>query len=457
MKVLEDENTKQQPVQKRSLFTGVAACVAIAIPAILFYTVLFRGDADIPCYECYGGLDFLNRLKQLPDFSHKLAFLLSSQFFEYKLLFAEALAWLQMDVSGQVHFTILSAVSNSFVLFLAILLWKMFLPNQKDLSLRLALFVPIPWLLFQLEYYELLNRGGAGLQHITSTAFAFATIHLLYRRTRLAFIAAAVFAVLAVFSSGTGFLLLPIGTIILISGRNYKRILTWFLVFALSMTVYFFNYNVMSSQASPDHSVVSALLRLRPIYIVSFIGSAAGVPFPPVSFALGISLLAFFSWMALRGYPSKNPEVTCCVLFVFLTAAGAAAIRSDLGLEQSVASRYTMFSILLVILAWFAVAEEFVQHRPVTLPNNGVYLGTVAFAVIFSLSMDAIGIQMIYFWRNLTLEGMYKFEHPISPGSTDGPGIEKWNYGVQGKAFNPHARAILIESMKLGVYEPPKY
>ena len=39
----------------------------------------------------------------------------------------------------------------------AILLWKMFLANTKNLAARLAFFIPVSWLLFQLQYVETLG------------------------------------------------------------------------------------------------------------------------------------------------------------------------------------------------------------------------------------------------------------------------------------------------------------
>jgi hypothetical protein len=450
------QRESKQPAVRSASQTGVAICAfLVAFPALLFYTILLRVAVNIPVLDNYGGLDFMNRLVMLKGFTAKLSFVFTAQFNEYKLVFANCICWLQYGISGHTDFKVLSAISNGFVLLLAALLWKMFLPGCKDLGARLALFIPVSWLLFQLQYFEMLNWGGAGLQHITSLAFAFATIYLLFRKTRKDFCGALALFLLTVSSSPNGFLLLPIGLLILAPGRHYVRMATWLIASAGMIAVYSYHYNLHSSQASPDRSVLSALLQMRPIYVISFMGSAAGMPFHAASFVLGIALCLFFLWMARRGYARKNPLVSCCVLFLLLTAVGVAGIRSDLGLEGSVSSRYTLFSVLLLIFAWFAIVEEFVQHERVSLLENRTYLSATAVAVLFCLCMDLLGFMVMRNVDGKIVEGMALFEHPNPPNSTEGPVIPLIQGDRTAAATNLKSRAILIESIKLGVYRPP--
>ena len=451
------EKSAPRPERRSQSYFGLAiAGLFVVLPAVLFYTILFRTSLDLPFLDGYDGLDFMNRLTQLKGLYPKAQFVLAAQHGEYKVVFAEILTWLQYSIMGHINFNVMSALSNSFVLIIALVLWKMFLPGHKDLNLRLALFIPASWLLFQLEYFEILNWGGSGLQHIPSTAFAFAAIYFLFQQTRIAFYGALLCFILAVASSGNGFFLFPIGLVALAPNRSYLRMVGWCIACAGCIAVYSYHYNVMSSQASPDHSIFSALLGLRPIFIISFIGSAASVPFPPASFVLGTSLCIFFFWMARRGYVRRNPAVSCCVLFLLLTAIGVAGIRSDLGLAGSTPSRYTLFSILFVIFAWFAIAEEFLQHSRVSLLNNTAYHGAVAVAVLFCLFMDSLNSIFIRNWDAKLIEGMTSFEHPNPPDSTIGPVIRLWKGDIDRDAFNAKARIILFESIRLGVYRPPQ-
>jgi hypothetical protein len=457
MNLVAQQTIPQPEVRPRSRIGLAVAALFVVFPAVPFYIVLFRTALDIPFCDDYGGIEWVIHLEGLSGSAAKLSFLFESQVNEYKLVFAEAVVWLQVALMGHIDFKLLSAVSNAFVLLIALLLWKMFLPARKDLGLRLALFIPVTWLLFQFEYQELLNWGGVGLQHLPSLLFAFAAIYLLFGKTRRAFWGALAFHVLAVAASTNGFLLLPIGLLVLVPGRRYARIALWLATSAGCVVVYSYHYNVMSSKSSQDHSVISALLHMRPLYAISFIGSAAGPAFHVVSFVLGTLLCIFFFWMARRGYIRRSPAVSCCVLFLLLTAIGVAGIRSDMGLIQSVSSRYTIYSALFLIFAWFAIVEEFLQHSRVPLLDNGMYLGAVAASVFFCILMDATGYIQMKNWDERVVEGMVEFEHPNPPGSTKGPVISLWKGDDDRERSNPSARAALIESIKLGVYRPPKY
>ena len=456
MRLVAQQAEARTALRPRSHTRVAVAALFVAFPAILFYTILFRTALDLPFYDNYGGLDFMNHLIQIDGFSAKVSFLLGTQFNEYKLVFAEVLTWLQYDLLGRIDFKVMGAISNGFVLLLALLLWKMFLPTHKDQGSRLALFIPVSWLLFQLQYYDILNLGGAGLQHIPSTVFAFGAIYFLFMKTRKAFCGALACYVLAIASSANGFLLLPIALLALIPTRRYARIVAWLIASAACIAVYTNHYSVMSSKSSPDHSIISSLLRLRPAFVIGFIGSAASIPFQSASFVLGISLCVFFIWMARRGYVRRNPAVSCCVLFLLLTAIGVAGIRSDLGLMGSTPSRYTMFSALFLIFAWFMIAEDFLQYSRVSLLNNRGYLGGTAVAVLFCLSMDAVGTVVINYQNSQLIQGMTTFEHPNPLDPTEGPDMPSWKGHPELEAFNPKARAILFESMRLGVYQPPK-
>ena len=141
----------------------------VAFPPIFFYTVLFRKSLNIPIYDDYDALlNFLNQWTQVNGISARVSFFLASQHGEMKLFFLHGVACLQLYLLGRIDFRILSAIGNVFVLFLAILLWKMFVPNCKNFATRLAYFVPVSWLLFQLQYWENLDFATPGFSILWS-------------------------------------------------------------------------------------------------------------------------------------------------------------------------------------------------------------------------------------------------------------------------------------------------
>lgn len=454
------EPMKETESPKSSGARGIAIpALFVAIPPILFYTVLFRKSLNIPIYDDYDALlNFLNRWTQINGISARVSFFLGSQHGEMKLFFLHAVACLQLYLWGHIDFRILSAVGNGFVLFLAILLWKMFLPNCKDFASRLAYFVPVSWLLFQLQYWENLDFATPGLQHIVVLPFTFTAIYLLVRgRGPWAFCGALAFLILAVSSDGNGLLLIPFGLVILAIGRQYKRIAAWLVVSAGCIAAYAYHYNVNSSQTGPHRSIVSAFHPLAPAYVLSFIGSAAGFPFEAGSFVLGALLCVFFFYLARRGYMRRNPLVSYCVLFMLITAVGVAGIRSDFGISQAVSPRYAIYSALLLIFAWFAIVEEFLQHRPASLFDNDIFLCAMLAAVLFSLVVNLGGWIQTDRRELALIQAMTAYEHPASGASETGPSPPLVNgpSDPMTVAFNTRVRPILEESIRLGVYRLP--
>jgi hypothetical protein len=432
----------------------------VLFPPVLFCTLLFRDVSNIPFYDdYYAFLDFLNQLIPLHGVAAKLSCFLASQHNEYKLFLLHGLAWLQFATFGHIDFRIDSSIGNGFILLLGILLWKTFLPNQKDLTTRLTLFIPVSWLLFQFQNWENLNWAASGLQHLAVLPFSLGAIYLLLRGGRIAFIVASFSLVLAIGSDGNGFIMVPIGVTILALARHYRRVAAWLLVSAACVAAYAYGYTVRPPQVGLAIPVVAHPRLLAPLYALAFVGSAASFPFLACSFLLGSLLIVFFMLLARRGYIRKTPFVSWSVLFLLLTAAGVAALRSRYGVEQAVVSRYTIYSALLLIFAWFIIAEEFLQHRPSSLFKNDILLCAVLLSIPWSLSMDFLGWLQLERRDHALIMAMRSYEHPNSPATQTGPSPPLLNLKIASDPvtddFNRRVRPILADSIQQGVYRPP--
>ncbi|MGA2850938.1 MAG: hypothetical protein ABSE46_18210 [Terracidiphilus sp.] len=432
----------------------------VLFPPVLFYTLLFRNVSNIPFYDdYYAFLDFLNQLAPLHGVAAKLSCFLTAQHNEYKLFLLHGLAWLQLALFGHLDFRIDSAIGDSFILLLAILLWKTFLPDHKNLAARLTLFIPVSWLLFQFQNWENLNWAASGLQHLAVLPFSIGAIYLLLRNGRVAFFTASLALILAIGSDGNGLLMIPIGAAILVIAHHYRRLAAWLVVSAVCIAAYACGYTMRPPQVGFAIPVVAHPHLLAPLYAIAFIGSAASFPFFVGSIVLGSLLIAFFLWLAGRGYIRKNPFVSWSVLFLLLTAAGVAALRSRYGVEQAVVSRYTIYSALLLIFAWFALAEEFLQHRPASLFKNDILLCAVLASIPYSLAMDFLGWIQLERRDHALIMAMRAYEHPNSPDTQTGPSPPLLNLKVASDPltddFNHRVRPILADSIQQGIYRPP--
>jgi hypothetical protein len=441
----------------------------VAAPAVIFYTILVRRAVNLPYFDdYYAVLDFLNHEVLLRSAPAKALFFLTSQTGEFRLWLLHAVSWVLLRLVGHVDLRVLEALGDGFVLLLALLLWKMFpTSNENDLPTRVALFIPASWLLFQLQYWETLDWPTSGLQHVPVLVFALGAIYLLTRSEPWAFQTSIAALILAIASDGNGFLVIPIGLLILISNRLYRRATIWFSASAGCAIAYLYRYNLVLSQrdshggvfmmqhAEVHHSYLSALLRLSPVYALSFVGGV--LPFKAGSVVLGIMLCALFLYLALKGFARRNPAVSYCVLFLLLTSAGVSCLRSDYGLSQSLSSRYAIYSALFMIFAWFAIVEEFIQLRGRALQHDGIFLSAVASSILFALCMDFVGVYGLDRRDSALEKAMAEFEHPTAGSVTPSPAPLALTPGPQGKtsAFNSEARSIVNQSMELGIFQPP--
>jgi hypothetical protein len=257
--------------------------------------------------------------------------------------------------------------------------------------------------------------------------------------------------------------MIPVGMLIFLVDRRYKRAVIWLAVSAACVAAYAYHYHVMRPHNDIHHSVLS--LMLRPFYVIAFIGNAAAFPiggryFPlEIFFAilLGVLLCIFFAVMARRGYLRKNRLVSYCVLFLLLTAVGVAGLRSSLGVRQSLDSRYGIYSTLFLIFAWLIIVEEFLQHQTVPLRRNQILLVAIAAAIVFSLTMDIWGRRYLSMRDHIIILGMAAYDRPAPPGQPAGPILPYPNQDPRLDELDRRAPGILRRSTQLGVYRPPIY
>lgn len=460
--VLKKEDTTATSTQTHRQWRRVIVPgLLTATPAIFFCVIAVRTSLNIPQLDDYHALlEFINNLIKLPGLSSKLTYLLHAQHNEYKLIFEHAVTWLQYALFGQVNIRVLCLIGDAFFVLLGFFLWKMFLPKRQDLASRLTLFIPVSWLLFQLEYHETVNWAESGLAYPTVIVFSFAAIYLLLQPSRKAFCGALLCYLAAAGSLTNGFLLIPIGLLILAFNRQFARAAAWLLVAGASIVIYITHYDVTVVHTAQyplaQHpSLWFRLLHLNPMYVLCFMGNAADLPMP--SLVLGALLCLFFGWMVFRGYPRKNPLVSYCVLFLLLTSIGVAGIRTDFGVQQFLTSRYTLFSALFLIFAWFVLVEEFLQHIPHPVIHNDLYVVSTAIALTFSIFIDGVGLTQVRMRHRALIGGMRAYEHSVSSQNVIGPYIPEPDLNPQPPSLNEYARKILAESNKNGVYRPPAY
>jgi hypothetical protein len=455
--LLESDHNTRQHGESQNRPIVILGMVLIAIPVIAFYTILLRNVLNIPFLDDYGAvLDLTNHTANLSPWN-QFCYLLTSQHNEYKLIFEHGVLWFQFIFLKRIDFRILCVIGDSFVILIGVMLWKMFLPS-KDLASRLMLFVPAAWLLFQLQYIETLNWAMASLQNLPVIAFSLVAIYLLGLRSPKALAASILALMAAVASSGNGLLVIPLGTLMLTLNRRYIHLAVWLSASIACIGTYSYHYNAASSQSPLHRSILSAASHFNPLYPLSFMGNAAAVPLYGKDLGLatllcpliGLAFCVFFVLAAQKGLFSKNPTIYFCLLFLLLTAIGVACIRSELGLRQSLTSRYGIYSALLLICTWFLIAEQrYDLAEPQSILRCRLWQGIVASSIVFSVLMDVGGYHYLANRNEELVQGMTSYQlsgskiGPILPSPTQPPHFAE---------FRKAAAAILLESQRRGIY-----
>ena len=435
--------------------------VIAGIPAIFFYYFLFKTTFNLPINDDYSLLNFVNHFSLIKGLLPKLNYIINFQHNEYKLIFVNAVFAIQYGLLGYIDFAVLSIVGNIFVVIIYILTVRAFkIPAAKGLT-KLFLLLPIGLLLFQLQYASTLNFSMAGIQNISVLAFTLTAISMLANNSRIGFIGACISLLFAICASGNGFLLIPVGVLLLIERKRWAHIFIWITLSIVIALVYFVGYRMSSSiGSSEDGLVIKIFSQINAVYILAFIGSSIAKyqnHFPSVVF--GIFLLFIWAIALKNKYSLQNPSVFYFFIFILLTSIAVSIIRSGLGVEQSLASRYGIYSNLVLILTYIFLMETYFEKIISKKIQYGIISLGVLFSTIFFLLSNAAGYRFLQgrqiavthelmTWKSEVLHENIKLYDPLE--SQFDPAVTRHlELGIY-KPVTP----VLLESTRLGVYKP---
>ena len=416
----------------------------IFLPVTVFYVYLFFATRNLPILDDYYSiLNFANVYMASSGPVEKLRFFLGSQHNEYKLFLEHSVLALELTLTGHVDFRFLCLVGDLSVLLLGLSLWKMFLP-QVALQRRLALFLPVSLLLFQLQYYENLTWATTALVGVPVVAFTVCSIYLLSNGR---FAGALATMALAIASSANGFVVPVIGLLQLAPRRNYVRLAVWTGVAALCGWAYAFHYRA-HIYAGDTHASLPARL----LYLLAFWGSAARYPVRAGAPVLGIVLLVFFLWALRRGHLREHRTMGYCLLFILLTGVAVSNGRASQGFDSSTASRYRIYSDLLLIFAWFVVVAELRLAEAISLRRRPSFLAGVIASALFCAVGLGVGVKGDARRNSLVSTGMRNFQQS---GEKISPVYVAPEDPTDRSLLQEDALRILIESEQRGIYRPP--
>ena len=347
---------------KISTFFILSLIIIIILPIIFFYVILLSNCVNIPHDDDFPSLLlFITTFAKSHGIFNKITLLITQQYSSYKLIFENAIASLYYFIFGKINFIFLQVIGDLFVL---LILYYLILLNLKLVDNKIKLLsslIPIVYLLFQLQYHETLNWAMAGLQNIPVIAFSFFAIYFLLKHSYRFFLISNLFFVLAVFSSGNGLLLFPIGILIILQQKNINKFIIWLVVSIGLICLYFFDYHFKNDGFQMRY----LLYNINLPFALSFMGAAFtnysdGYK---VSFFAGVLILSTFLFMFRKRSDHTDPEIFYSFLFIIFTAVAVSSTRGKYGLAASLWSRYAIYSDLAIIFCYLFLVKEIIKTK----------------------------------------------------------------------------------------------
>jgi hypothetical protein len=369
---------------------------------------------------------------------------------EHKTPVSRLVAWLLYKITGTLNFFTFAQIGNLTLFGILFLFWRFF---QKH-AWNLVYFLPIPFLLFQMQTFENQFWMGCAWLYYPIGLWQMVTFYFLsYQKPRY-FLYAMLSAVFVTFIFSNGMFVFFPATLLLIYQKRYKALGIMAVVAAVCLTVYFSNYKP-SPIVPPAFSIPNILTGF-----VLMLGSYMDVQdfhkiSPITATAVGLIIIGFLIyggiWLLRRYFkflPKETSEKESDILFLVASmialcmSAGAVAYSrytGEHGFEEMFASRYRFMSILLMCLAYlFSLLLTKGTFRKIVLAT---FLPLTVFLYAYSY----------YFWhdynvyyRERLVAAAYNFKYHNS-----------WVLYPFDNDWTAQVDVVNVEAIKTGVYQLP--
>ena len=430
-------------LERVTAWNGVSFLLVFAalFPAIVAFGILYLQAPSVPYQDDYGAiLAFAADYEQLPTFGAKVLDIATEQSNEYKLGFEHFIVACELELTRHLNFAFLTALGNLFLLPIAYLLWLTCQEDEIATTRSLLQFLPISLVFFALTYWENLDWAMTGLQNTPVILFSLLAIYLLTSTRRYPLLACLA-AALAAFSSANGFLLGPLGLLILLPRRAYALALAWCASFAVPLAAYLYHYTPTAAPSMHRFFYIT-----RPVFFLAFLGGL--VPFRWAAALLGTMLLSIFLLALRLRFDRTNPVGFYFAVWIVATGMLVAWVRG--AVSFSTASRYSIYSNLMLIFCYSFLSRYLFSRSP-TFSRRRFYTTSVVIAVGICLVADISAYKKLAARRRMVLSGIefYRANPEVNSPMVD-PLVEKTV--PREKALE---RAILTQAIQKHIYTLP--
>lgn len=392
----------------------------IALPVVYFFILLDAHVVDIPYTDDFNLLETVQKLRNAGSFTDMLKALFE-QVNQHRFGFERIVMIIMFALTGSVNIKTQIIIGDLFMLGIGYLLYL----GLKKESISWYWFIPVPYILFNLVYFENAYWGIAALQNTPLIFFAILTAYGLAREDEKGFRIALIAALLTTFTSGSGLLTWVVGMVILSFQKRFKNLLWWVAAsIAVLLFYFFFDYQFVSSPGEKvwNHPIFNA------IFLLAFWGNALYLdvrhPLVPVfqkdivaCFILGGGIALVFAIWALRMLITRKPRWIDWFLLgamMFIMGTGimfviSRPINNYVMYGGSLFSRrYMIFGVVLVAICYVCVVvvlKNFKLWKNLAAVAATVFFVGLNFVSYFTsiVSVRRLHDELVidsYFWKN---------------------------------------------------------
>ncbi|WP_229206719.1 hypothetical protein [Dyadobacter crusticola] len=213
------------------------------IPILIWVLVILYYSVDLPWLDDFDPFpDFLHKWIGAPSLSEQVKLLFQPNN-EHRMVVGKLVTLGYYWITGKLNFTFLHIAGACFTLGTLVIFWRVF----RQTKLNIWYFLPIPFLLFQLQYHLVFLWAICSLQHQPVVLFVCSSMYLLANKR---FTLAALSGLCATYAMSSGIFVWPAGIMVLLLSGRYKQLAVWCLIAVAGVGLYFYGMSAQGNESS---------------------------------------------------------------------------------------------------------------------------------------------------------------------------------------------------------------
>ncbi len=375
----------------------------VFLPVGFYFYFLSEYAINIPKWDDHALKAFIVEFQNANGFIPKLQTFFK-QHNEHRIAFDRFFTLIVFWIHDSIEYRWLMWIGNFTLLGVLLIFYKIF----KKQKLSIAYFVPIPFILFQLQLWENTFWGMASMQNFGIIFFIFLLIYLISSEKKTHFYSALLVALFATYTSGNGITIFPVCLFLLVLQRRFKDVFVFSSISIILVFLYFYHYKFPENNPSLDGigirkiatgffmflgSVLDLIPNASQSQKLTILGGAI---FLITGLIIAIYLI-FNSKLFKKQRNLNHTElfIVGSLMFLIGTSIVVTLTRISYGEAGLLTSRYKIYSILLLITFYIAFISKI--H---TNDSNWLPLTLIFMAICFNFVANYTNFKEVVNFRN---------------------------------------------------------